>query len=99
LREALFRTTQSGLPVPDWEQHPTVKNSYVYNHNFWGKRVGPEEFPSIRCRFIVPIMSGYGGVTVMFLPNGAAYYAVADGNEYPHNAAIEQIGRLAPYCP
>jgi hypothetical protein len=99
LREALFRTTKSGLPVPDWEQHPKVKNTYVYNHNFWGKRVGPEEFPSIRCRFIAPIMSGYGGVTVMLLPNGAAYYAVADGNEYPHDAAIEQIGRLAPYCP
>jgi hypothetical protein len=99
LQEALFRTPQSGLQVSDWEQHPKVKNSYVYNHNFWGKRVGPEEFPSIRCRFIVPIMSGYGGVTVMFLPNGAAYYVLADGNEYLHHAPIEQIGRLAPYCP
>lgn len=98
LREALFRTTHPGLPVPDWEQHPKVRNTYVYNHNFWGKQVGPEEFPAIHCRFTVPIMSGYGGITVMVLPNGAAYYAVADGNEFPHNAAIEQIARLAPYC-
>ena len=99
LREALFRTTQAGLPVPDWEPHPRVKHTYVYNHNFWGKRVGPQEFPFIRCRFTVPFMSGFGGVIVMFLPNGAAYYAITDGYEYPLNAAIEQIGRLAPYCP
>jgi hypothetical protein len=99
LREALFRTTQPGLPVPEWEQHPKLKKTWVYNHNFWGKRVGPQEFPSIRCRFTVPMMEGYGGITVMFLPNGAAYYVIADGNEYPHTTAIEQIGRLAPYCP
>jgi hypothetical protein len=98
LREALFRSAQPGLPVPDFEPQPKVKNTFVYNHNFWGKRVSPEEFPSILCRFTAPSMSGWGGNQVYLLPNGVVYYVISDGFEFHHHAAIEQSGRLAPYC-
>ena len=34
----------------------------------------------------------------MTLPNNAAYYAFSDSFEFPIDAAITQIDKLAPYC-
>lgn len=98
LQDALFRTSNPGLPVPDIDK-PTYKNTWVYNHNFWGKKVTQAEFPTISCAFTIPFMSGYGGITVMPLPNGATYYVFDDAYEFPIDAAITQINKLVPYCP
>lgn len=98
LKEALFRTADPGLAVPDTGS-PRFKNTWVYNHNFWGKKITREEFPSISCQFTIPLMSGYGGNTIMPLPNGATYYVFSDAFEFPINAAISQINSLAGYCP
>ena len=97
LQQALFRTTQTGLPVPD-TGNPQYKNTWVYNHNFWGKKITAAEFPTISCSFTVPFMSGYGGITIMPLPNGATYYVFDDAYEFPIDAAITQINKLVPYC-
>jgi hypothetical protein len=97
LKDALFKTSNPGLPVPD-TGNPTYKNTWVYNHNFWGKKVTAAEFPSISCQFTIPFMSGYGGNTIMMLPNGAVYYVISDAYEFPIDAAITQINTLAPYC-
>ena len=98
LQEALFKTSNAGLAVPDVGK-PTYKNTWVYLHNFWGKKVTSAEFPSISCTFTIPFMSGYGGNTIMPLPNGATYYVFSDAYEFPIDAAITQIGTLASYCP
>jgi hypothetical protein len=97
LQESLFRTSNPGLPVPDTGK-PKYKNTWVYLHNFWGKKVTGAEFPTIPCTFTVPFMSGYGGNTIMPLPNGATYYVFSDAYEFPIDAAITQINTLASYC-
>ncbi|HVW67876.1 MAG TPA: hypothetical protein VHB68_02825 [Steroidobacteraceae bacterium] len=98
LEDALYRTSHPGLPVPD-VGNPAYRNTWVYNHNFWGKKVTSAEFPSISCAFTVPFMSGYGGITIMPLPNGATYYVFDDAYEFPIDVAITQINKLVPYCP
>lgn len=97
LQEALFRTANAGLAVPD-TGNPQFKNTWVYLHNFWGKKVTAAEFPSISCAFTIPFMSGYGGNTIMPLPNGATYYVFSDAYEFPIDAAITQINTLVKYC-
>jgi len=97
LQDALYKTSNPGLPVPD-TGNPTYKNTWVYNHNFWGKKVTSAEFPTISCQFTIPFMSGFGGNTIMMLPNGAVYYVISDAYEFPIDSAITQINTLAPYC-
>ena len=97
LQEALYRTSSTGLAVPD-TGNPTYKNTWVYNHNFWGKKVTSAEFPTISCTFTIPFMSGYGGNTIMPLPNGATYYVISDAYEFPIDVPITQINKLSPYC-
>jgi len=98
LQEALFRTSNPGLPVPD-TGNPQYKNTWVYLHNFWGKKITSAEFPTIPCSLTIPFMSGYGGNTIMPLPNGATYYVFSDAYEFPIDAAITQINKLLSYCP
>jgi hypothetical protein len=98
LSDSLFRTSNTGLPVPD-TGNPTYKNTFFYNHSFWGKKATSAEFPGITCTPILPFMSGAGGITLMPLPNGAAFYVVSDAYEYWIDAPITQINKLAPYCP
>ncbi len=98
LKDALFKTANQGLPVPD-PGNSTYKNTWVYNHNFWGKKVTVAEFPTVSCQFTIPFMSGFGGNTIMLLPNGAVYYVISDAYEFPIDSAITQINTLVPYCP
>ena len=100
LRESLFRTahpTTLGLPVPDTGT-PVVPNTFRYHNLFWAKYVTTTEFPQYRCNFWVTFMSGYGGNTVLLLPNGATYYIFSDGNEFIWYAALNEINKISPFC-
>lgn len=97
LQEALFRTSNTGLAVPD-TGNPKYKNTWVYLHNFWGKKLTSAEFPSISCSITLPFMSGYGGNTIMPLPNGATYYVFSDAYEFPIDTAITQVNTLSSVC-
>jgi hypothetical protein len=70
----------------------------VYLHNFWGKKLTQAEFPSIFCSITLPFMSGYGGNTIMPLPNGATYYVFSDAYEFPIDSAITQVNTLSSLC-
>ena len=100
LRESLFRTAKSstlGVLVPDTGT-PVVPNTFRYHNQFWAKYMTTSEFPQYRCNFWVPFMSGYGGNTVLLLPNGATYYIFSDGNEFIWYAAVNEINKIAPLC-
>lgn len=96
LRAALFRDGASGLPVPPLPGRPA--GGWVYRHNSWGRVVTPETVPGLTCHTIVPVFSGYGGVTLMLPPNGLIYYAFSDGYEFPVDDAIRQLDRIRPLC-
>jgi hypothetical protein len=44
-------------------------------------------------------MSGYGGISVALLPNGANFYIFSDHYEYYWGAAANEANKLAPVCP
>ena len=100
LQETLFRTANAaslGVPVPDTGT-PVVPNTIRYHNEFWAKHMTTEEFPQYRCSFGVSFMSGYGGISVLLLPNGATYYIFSDGDEFIWYAAVNEINKIAPLC-
>jgi len=100
LHESLFRTANPstlGISVPD-TGIPGVPNTFRYHNQFWGKHMTASEFPQYRCNFWVSFMSGYGGNTVLLLPNGVTYYIFSDGNEFHWYSAVNEINKIAPLC-
>lgn len=84
--------TDRGL---DTTGNPTFK----YNNAFWAKEMTPQEFPQYSCTFWVPFMSGYGGITVAMMPNGATYYYFSDNEEFAWYNAVHEANKLSNYCP
>jgi hypothetical protein len=100
LQESLFRVANPatlGVAVPDTGT-PVVPNTMRYHNQFWAKHMTTTEFPQYRCNFWVPFMSGYGGISLLLLPNGATYYIFSDGNEFIWYSAVNEINKIAPLC-
>ena len=100
LQESLFRTANAatlGVPVPDTGT-PAVPNTFRYHNQFWAKHMTTAEFPQYRCNFWVSFMSGYGGNSILLLPNGTTYYIFSDGNEFIWYTAVNEINKIAPLC-
>lgn len=73
--------------------------TFKYNNAFWAKNMTPSEFPQYSCSFWVPFMSGYGGITVAMMPNGATYYYFSDNEEFSWYNPVHEANKLSPYCP
>jgi len=100
LRESLFRTANPstvGVAIPDSGQ-PVVPNTFRYHNYFWAKYMTTAEFPQYRCNFWVSFMTGYGGNSVVLLPNGATFYIFSDGNEWVWYSAVNEINKIEPLC-
>lgn len=72
---------------------------FKYNNGFWAKELTPQEFPQYTCSFWAPYMSGYGGITVVMMPNGSTYYYFSDNEEYSWYNAVHESNKLIPHCP
>jgi hypothetical protein len=70
---------------------------FKYNNGFWAKEFTTTD--GYTCSFYTPFMSGYGGITVVLMPNGATYYYFSDNEEYSWNSSVNEANKLAPYCP
>lgn len=46
----------------------------------------------------LPFFSGYGGITVVLLPGGNAYYYFSDGGVHAFATAIKAISAVTPIC-
>jgi len=100
LRESLFRTanpSELGVPIPD-EGGAASSNTFRYHNYFWAKHMTTAEFPQYPCNFWISFMTGYGGNSVVLLPNGATFYVVSDGNEWVWYSAVNEINKIAPLC-
>ncbi len=75
-----------------------LKN-FRYQHGFWARNL-QKELGCDRPTWI-PFMSGFGGILVVMLPNGAIWYSVADDGELASidfaKPAIE-LAKLGGYC-
>ena len=63
---------------------------------FWAARI--DDLPGCDAPVFVPFMSGFGGVSVVLLPNGVTYYYFSDGDEFRFRRAIYAAARLHPDC-
>ena len=45
-----------------------------------------------------PFMSGFGGNSVVMLPNGIVYYYFGDSQVFDWSAAAVEINKLKPIC-
>lgn len=99
LQDTLHRNASDpGLQVPDTGS-PPVANTYFYKNGFWAKDMTTAEFSQYGCNFPVAYMSGFGGITVLLMPNGATFYLFSDNNEFYWYGAINEANKIARMCP
>jgi len=95
LTESLFRNPNvTGLSVP-----VSGDSNFFYKDGTWGKTMTPSQFPQYTCTFRVAFMSGFGGNTVLLLPDGVTYYIFTDSNQFYWYNAVNEINKIAPLCP
>jgi hypothetical protein len=70
--------------------------SLVYNNGFWAVRVAG--LPGCDADRFVPFMSGYGGISLVLMPNDVAYYYFSDGGDFRFMRAVREAARIRPYC-
>jgi len=77
----------TGLPV------------FKYRNGFWAREWTKSENRRYTCSFWTPFMSGYGGITVVLIPNGSVYYYFSDNNEFTWYDAVNESNKLISLCP
>ena len=70
----------------------SADGSLRYNNGFWALRV--DNLPGIAGAHYVPFMSGFGGISVVLLPNGVGYYYFSDNNEFSFRRAVLEAARI-----
>jgi CubicO group peptidase (beta-lactamase class C family) len=72
---------------------------YKYRNGLWAREWTPSENQMVDCTFWTPFMSGYGGISVVLIPNGSNYYYFSDNNEFTWYEAVNAANQLKPICP
>ncbi len=67
-----------------------------YNNGFWAWDVA--EAAGCEAPAWVPLMSGYGGISVALLPNGAVYYVFSDGGQFAWAGAAKESRKITDFC-
>jgi len=73
--------------------------TFKYRNGFWAKEWTPSENRKFTCIFWTPFMSGYGGISVVMMPNGSTYYYFSDNNEFDWYNAVSESNKLSSMCP
>jgi CubicO group peptidase (beta-lactamase class C family) len=98
LRDTLFQNPDHlGLPISSVQG--MFADSNRYQRGFWGRRFTHVEFPPQKsCDFWVARMGGYGGISIVLIPNGITYYVFSDNDEFPWYGAVQEAEKIAPAC-
>jgi hypothetical protein len=73
------------------------KPKFRYADGFWAEDIGP----ALHCPHPVwaPFMSGFGGISVVLLPDGVDYYYFGDSGVFDWTPAALEIEKIRPMCP
>lgn len=71
----------------------SADGSLRYNNGFWALYV--DSLPGVAGGRYVPFMSGFGGISVVLLPNGVGYYYFSDNNEFSFRRAVLEAARIS----
>ncbi|MGQ9426453.1 choice-of-anchor D domain-containing protein [Gilvimarinus sp. F26214L] len=70
---------------------------YKYNNGFWAHEISGN-LSACSGDVWLPFMSGYGGISVLILPNDSVYYYFSDDDEYPWMDAAVQAHGIRSLC-
>ena len=68
-----------------------------YNNGFWLRKYNKGTFGCKEDTW-VPFMSGFGGITLAFLPNDMTYYYFSDGYTFAWDSAVFAANEIKPFC-
>ncbi|MEJ8567990.1 choice-of-anchor D domain-containing protein [Elongatibacter sediminis] len=75
----------------------TSATGFKYNNGFWAHDIAPETGCS--GDLWIPFMSGFGGITVLLLPNDTVYYVWSDDDTYLWEDAAIESHQIRSMCP
>jgi hypothetical protein len=80
--------------------NPTFPGSrgllYAYSQGFWG--VNAAEFLNCSEDAWIPYMSGFGGISVVLLPNQTVYYRISDSGVHRFLDAVTELEKIESIC-
>ena len=67
-----------------------------FKHGFWAWNAAP----ALDCakEKWLPFMSGYGGISVVLLPEGGVYYYFSDGGVFRFTEVLQHLNKTHPIC-
>lgn len=70
---------------------------FRYNNGFWAHDIGAR-LPGCKGETWIPFLSGFGGITLLVLPNGGAYYYFSDDESPLWMDAALEAHRIRSLC-
>lgn len=67
-----------------------------YNNGLWAAQILPPD--ACPDPVWIPFMSGYGGISVVLMPNDSVYYVFSDGGHFKWAQAAVQSHKLKSFC-
>ncbi len=76
---------------------PAAGEDLRYNNGVWAWDAGP--YLGCKGQAWIPFMSGFGGISVVMIPNGVVYYYFSDNGDYRWARAVAESQKIGPVCP
>ena len=73
------------------------KYDIFYNNGFWSRKISADRLGCDEDIWI-PFMSGFGGITFAFFPNGMSYYYFSDGYKFYWDNALMASHKISSFC-
>jgi hypothetical protein len=89
LKDALKKPNDALIAIPG--------ANIFYNNGFWLRKYNKGTF-GCKDDTWVPFMSGFGGITLAFLPNNMTYYYFSDGYTFAWDSAVFAANEIKPFC-
>lgn len=67
-----------------------------YSNGFWARKVS--DILSCETETWLPVMSGYGGISIVLLPDNRQFYYVSDSGKFTWRNAIAELHKIKPIC-
>lgn len=81
---------------PDESGKKAGSDNLKYQHGFWGWNA--REALGCSNDVWLPFFSGYGGISVVMLPDGGVYYYFSDGGAHAFAEPIKELAKVSPIC-
>jgi hypothetical protein len=75
---------------------PAASAELRYNNGIWAWNAAT--LPGCGRDTWIPFLSGFGGISVVLMPNGAVYYYFSDDREFRFARAVAAANVLKPFC-